>query len=224
MQRLYMTDIFLDSEKKGRADAANTNALGMNMFFNTICSKNILTQHSKKVKRMGEDDLNNFIMGFMLLVVIIGVALIYMMTNPSKHEDFTLKAEPIKVEQPQVIEETVEIVKESPVPSDEDLIAAVVMAEAGNQEMIGKVAVAMVVLNRCDYWGMTVESVVTQENQFAYPYYGEVTEDCYTAVRIAQENRSLFPSNMLYFRNTKFHDFGEPYLQIQSHFFSLKED
>ena len=223
MQRLYMTDIFLDSEKKGRADAANTNALGMNMFFNTFCSKNILTQHSKKVKRMGEDDFNFALLVIVFFVGIFAVSLVYTKIHP-ENEDFTLKSEPIKVEQPQVIEETVEIVKESPVPSDEDLIAAVVMAEAGNQEMIGKVAVAMVVLNRCDYWGMTVESVVTQENQFAYPYYGEVTEECYEAVRIAQENRSLFPPNMLFFRSTKFHDFGEPYLQIQSHFFSLKED
>ena len=155
------------------------------------------------------------------MLFIGGLSIFYLNTHPE--EPNHLKAEPIAheeiIEEPEQIEE---IVEKAPVVSDEDLMAAVVMAEAGNQEIIGKVAVAMVILNRCDEWGMTVESVVSQEGQFAYPYHGTITEACYTAVRIAEENRELFPSDMLYFRNTKFHDFGEPYLQIQGHFFSRK--
>ena len=103
------------------------------------------------------------------------------------------------------------------------LIAMVVMSEAGNQDMLGKCAVASVVLNRCDYFGLTVESVVKAKGQFSFPYYGTVSEDCYRAVEIAEQNRDLFPATMLYFRNTHYHNFGIPYEQIGDHYFSLIE-
>lgn len=185
----------------------------------------ILTQYLRKGKTMKNPDWESLPIVLIAIAGIIASVLIYnnihkiMATNELPE----LTSEPIVTEAPEIIEKVPEVPKEAPAPvlSDEDIMAAVVMAEAGNQEMIGKVAVAMVILNRCDYWGMTVESVVNQEGQFAYPYYGTITEDCYTAVRIAQENRELFPDTMLFFRNTKFHDFGKPYLQLQSHFFSL---
>jgi hypothetical protein len=171
------------------------------------------------------EERNDIALLIWLIGMAIAIATYLLLHGADVHDDVSvLKGEPIKktpVEE--IITETEVIEKEAPKPSDEDLIAAVVMAEAGNQEMVGKVAVAMVVLNRCDKWGMTVESVVSQEGQFAYPYYGTVNEDCYTAVRIAQENRELFPEDMVYFRNTKFHDFGIPYLQIQGHYFSTED-
>ena len=188
----------------------------------------ILTQYSRKGKTMKNPDWESLPIVLIAIAGIIASVAIYNNIHKivATNELPELSSEPIVTEAPEIIEKVPEEPKEAPAPvlSDEDIMAAVVMAEAGNQEMIGKVAVAMVILNRCDYWGMTVESVVNQEGQFAYPYYGTITEDCYTAVRIAQENRELFPEDMLYFRNTKFHDFGEPYLQIQSHYFSRKGD
>ena len=105
---------------------------------------------------------------------------------------------------------------------DIEIIATIVAAEAGNQEMVGKVAVAMVVLNRASIWNKSIYAVATQKNQFAYPYYGKVSDDCYKAVDIAIKNRSLFPENMVYFRTKHYHSFGEPYMQIGDHYFSLE--
>lgn len=105
---------------------------------------------------------------------------------------------------------------------DIEIIATIVAAEAGNQEMVGKVAVAMTVLNRASLWNKSIYSVATQKNQFCYPYYGKVSDDCYKAVDIAIKNRSLFPENMVYFRTKHYHTFGEPYMQIGDHYFSLE--
>lgn len=126
------------------------------------------------------------------------------------------------VEEPEEI--TQEVIEEEPEVyvkmTDDDIIAAVVMSEAGNQEMVGKVAVAMTILNRCDYWNASVESIVTAPNQYAYPYTGIVTEDAYEAVRIARQNRNLFPKGMMWFLPSGYPSYGHPYLQIQGHYFS----
>lgn len=105
---------------------------------------------------------------------------------------------------------------------DIEIIATIVAAEAGNQEMVGKVAVAMTVLNRASLWNKSIYAVATQKNQYCYPYYGKVSDDCYKAVDIAIKNRSLFPENMVYFRTKHYHTFGEPYMQIGDHYFSLE--
>lgn len=136
-----------------------------------------------------------------------------------------LVAEPIVVEETEeIIEETV-VVEEQAEPQiqDRDILAMVVMAEAGGEKFIGKVAVAAVVLNRASMWDMTIGEVATQENQFVYPYYGTVSVACYEAVDFAMQNRDMFPSNMVYFRSFKYHeDLGEPYIQIGGHFFSTE--
>ena len=98
------------------------------------------------------------------------------------------------------------------------------MAEAGNQPMVGKVAVATTILNRSEIWGKSIYSVVTQKNQYAYPYKGKVDDECYEAVDIAIKNRNLFSRKMLYFRTGHYHSFGSPYIQIGDHYFSLEED
>lgn len=107
---------------------------------------------------------------------------------------------------------------------DIEIIATVVAAEAGNQPMVGKVAVAATILNRAETWHKSVYSVVTQKNQYAYPYSGKVSDECYEAVNIAIKNRKLFPKNMLYFRTKYYHTFGEPYIQIGDHYFSLEAE
>ena len=188
----------------------------------------IISNFPQKVnKRMNDrEDLRFVVWIVALLLVVAGLSVLYISTREPK-EDFVLKAEPIKqVTSAQIIEEVTETEEEepkAPILSDQELIAMVVMSEAGNQDMLGKVAVASVVLNRCDYFGLTVESVVKAKGQFSFPYYGTVSEDCYRAVEIAQENRDLFPEDMLYFRAFKYHDFGVPYEQIGDHFFSRKE-
>lgn len=188
----------------------------------------IISNFPQKVnKRMNDrEDLRFVVWLIALLLVVAGLSIFYVSTKQAK-EDFILKAEPIKqVTAAEIVEEVTEAEEEepkAPILSDQELIAMVVMSEAGNQDMLGKVAVASVVLNRCDYFGLTVESVVKAKRQFSFPYYGTVSEDCYRAVEIAEQSRDLFPTTMLYFRNTKYHDFGIPYEKIGDHFFSLIE-
>ena len=138
--------------------------------------------------------------------------------------------EPIEkpIEESQVIEASFEYLAEEPIETrndiltvyDDYLMAQVVMHEAGNQEMIGKVAVVATILNRCDYFGLTVEQVVSSPNQYAYPYMGEISDEAYRAVEIARANRDLFPSTMMWFLPSGFPEYGEPYLKIQDHYFS----
>ena len=106
---------------------------------------------------------------------------------------------------------------------EDDLIARVVMSEAGNQEMIGKVAVAATILNRAEYFNMSVSAVIYQPNQYANPWEGIVSKECTEAVRIARAERDLFPRTMMYFRTKNYHKYGVPYLQIGSHYFSCAD-
>ena len=192
-----------------------------------------------KGKQKNDEDLRFAISIIALLLFVMGLAIVYIATKPAKQEEIFLKAEPIVTEQAtepvEIVEElsggheTVEVtvaeeVKEEkkPILSDEEIIAMVVDIEAGvDADMIAKVAVASVVLNRCDAWGMTVESVIYQKDQFAIAK--SYTADDLRAVEIAQKARDLFPSNMLYFRNKQYHSFGVPYMEIGGNYFSLSE-
>ena len=132
-----------------------------------------------------------------------------------------------KVGSPLVTEElspVVELPKE-PILSDEDIMAIVAMCEAGNQELIGKVAVVSTILNRCDYYGETVETVVYKPNQYSFDKDTVPNEDCYLAVKIALRERDLFPSTMMWFLPNDWSPYGDHYLKIQDHYFSyLKEE
>lgn len=87
-----------------------------------------------------------------------------------------------------------------------ELIAQLVMAEAGNQDLTGKRYVVDVVLNRVDSddFPNTVEEVIFQENQFSVIEDGAfdeagwtITEECYEAVKLEYEERLNY--DILYF-------------------------
>ena len=174
--------------------------------------------------------------GASFVVCLIGIAVLgYIVAGiPDRLEYYAepveLKAEPIK-QIVEVIPIEIEVVEEDPEPipeptvhmTDDDIIAAVVMSEAGNQDLLGKTAVAATILNRADYFNITIEQVVNAENAYGYPYYGVITAECYRAVEIARDNRDLFPATMMYFRTGDYHNFGEHYNKIGDHFFSMIE-
>ena len=188
------------------------------------------------ISKFPSNDNNNMYDGrrgpqyFVPMAVIITLLLIgffwlgYLMISIPEYfgEMEELKGEPI----PKVIEVEEKEAEPEPDPepvihlTDDDIIAAVVMSEAGNQDLLGKTAVAATILNRADFYDLTVEQVVTAKNQYSYPYTGVITAECYRAVEIARENRDLFPSTMMYFKTRSFHSFGEPYEQIGDHYFS----
>lgn len=175
--------------------------------------------------------------GASFVVCLIGIAVLgYIVAGiPDRLEYYAepteLKAEPIR----QIIEVVpveIEVVEEEPEPipgptvhmTDDDIIAAVVMSEAGNQDLLGKTAVAATILNRADYFDITIEQVVNAKGQYSYPYYGKITDEAYRAVEIARENRDLFPTTMMFFKTKDYHSFGVPYEQIGDHYFSLIEE
>lgn len=106
---------------------------------------------------------------------------------------------------------------------DRLLIARVVMAEAGNQPFVGKVAVAATILNRSELRKMAIDEVVYEQNQYASPWVGTLDQEVFDAVDFAVENRDLFPRNMFFFKRYNFHrmGFAEDYVQIGAHYFSL---
>lgn len=126
------------------------------------------------------------------------------------------------IEEP-VVEIVEEVEEEEPEVyvhmTDDDILAAVAMSESGNQFLLGKCVVVATVLNRADYYDMTVEQVVNAPNQYSYPYYGIVTEECYEAVEIVRKNRKLF-EGVMWFRTGNYHDIGMPWGQLQDHYFS----
>ncbi len=102
-----------------------------------------------------------------------------------------------------------------------DLIARVVMAEAGNQPIEGKIAVAMTILNRADYHGISIENVISAKDQYTQDLHRTPTNEVYTAIELAKSNRDMFPRNMMYFRTRHYHTFGIPYQVIGDHYFSM---
>ncbi len=188
-------------------------------------------ERNKNKKKDITNDISIAVAIFIVFIALIGVmAVIHCGT-----EDPIPELEPVPIE----VEETLTEIEESepsetipvkePFYSDEELIAKVVMAEAEGEEMVGKVAVAMTVLNRCDYYGKSVQEVIDEEDQYA-PYKNAVANaDCIRAVEIAKSCRDLFPSTMMWFRRDYYHKFKDErvkdYMPIGKHCFSyLKLD
>ncbi len=106
-----------------------------------------------------------------------------------------------------------------------ELLARVCMSECGGiygEPLQGKIAVVETILNRVDMgWG-TIEEVVTAPYQYSMADNGEPDESVYEAVNIALIGKGMFPDNMVYFRTEHFHNFGQPFMQIGNHYFSLE--
>ena len=201
----------------------------------------IISNFPQKVnKRMNDrEDLRFVVWVIALLLVVGGLSIFYVSTKQTK-EDFILKAEPITTEQPT---DQVEIVEElsgghekvevqvsepkKPILSDEDIMAQVVNAEAKGERLLGQVLVAYTILNRCDYYGKTVESIVKEPNQYAYDESIKPTDTNYRAVIIAELIKDfipdLLPDTMMWFANDGYHKgdhCGEPYMQVGKNYFN----
>lgn len=103
------------------------------------------------------------------------------------------------------------------------LMARVVMSEASILDFDGKQAIAQTIINRVisDKFPDSVEEVVYQENQYSTAYNGDVTEECYEAVKFAIEYKA-FPMDMFYFRQDFYHSFAYPYMRIGNTYFSTE--
>ena len=102
------------------------------------------------------------------------------------------------------------------------LIAEIVHAEAGNQDMLGKRLVVDVILNRMedDRFPETVAGVVYQEGQFAEPSL-QFTADDVEAVMLECERR--IDTQVLWFRTGGYHGVGQALYQHGAHYFSGRD-
>lgn len=106
-----------------------------------------------------------------------------------------------------------------------ELLAQLVMAEAGNQDLTGKRYVVDVVLNRVDSddFPDTVEEVIFQKNQFSVIENGAfdeasriITEECYEAVELEYEERLNY--DILYFSRGQ-SKYASNHFKHQDHWF-----
>ena len=113
--------------------------------------------------------------------------------------------------------------------SDIDLLATIVRAEAGNQPLEGKRAVADVILNRVDneQFPDTIEGVIYQEGQFACVNDGNFAKAMYTkdetdyeAVRLELSDRT--DSEILFFQTNSYSSYGTPAYVIGDHYFAKR--
>jgi len=107
-----------------------------------------------------------------------------------------------------------------------EMMSRVVMSEASIVPYIGKVCVAQVLINRLNdgRWGSTMKEVITYPDAFSMADNGEVTDECRQAVLQALEGGAIFPEDMLYFRDSHYHDFGYDYMSIDNLYFTTEKD
>ena len=108
-----------------------------------------------------------------------------------------------------------------------ELMAKVVEAEAGNQNLLGKRMVVDVILNRVrdEDFPDTIIDVIYEENAFAVIDNGmyervEISEETWIAIHMELEEIS-YPG-LFYFCSTGFHEYGTPWNKIGDHYFNTK--
>ena len=113
---------------------------------------------------------------------------------------------------------------------DIDLMARVVMSEAGGQSADCKEAVATVILNRLaspDY-PIDIYNVVYQKGAFSTHDNGAPTNECYLAVYSALTwfgtDYAILPKSCYYFRDSHFHSWALNYRKIGDLYFSCKRN
>lgn len=109
-----------------------------------------------------------------------------------------------------------------------ELIALVTMAEAEAEPVEGQRLVIDTILNRVDspYFPDTVHDVIYQKNQFTSMTNGRV-DRCYIREDLVnlvyEELESRYNSEVVFFRTTRYSDYGVPLFQVGHHYFSKYE-
>lgn len=118
-------------------------------------------------------------------------------------------------------EQVTEVVSRTISDYERRLIAQIVYAEAGNQDLTGKRLVAACILNRVDsdLWPNTIEQVIFQPNQFTTWYRG-ISDECYEAVDLELQERS--DTRVIFFCSAGYSYYGSPAFRHQDHFFSYQ--
>ncbi len=123
--------------------------------------------------------------------------------------------------------DTQQQIEEETYQGELQLLACVVQAEAGNQDMTGKKLVVDTILNRVDSpeYPDTISGVIYQSSQFSCVKDGNldkafwnVTDDCFRAVTAELAQRT--DSSILYFTAGGYGQYGTPAYKYGDHYFS----
>lgn len=180
------------------------------------------------------------LLGYLIAILLIILIIITHSTKKTEY-DLSIPEEPIPLEEriehdlDVKFEEWVQKVEETePVSaylievSEEEkaLMARVVMSEVGSDyiDIDIKQAVASTIVNRVrsGKWGETVTEVVTYPHAYWMGDNGEPTTDCWEAVEAAL-TYEVFPTDMYYFKEGSYHDFGYPCMRIGNTYFSKEK-
>lgn len=142
---------------------------------------------------------------------------------PEIESEITSEPEPILESEFIYISESVEEPGVS--QEDIDLIALVTMAEAEGECEEGKRLVIDTILNRVDseHFPDTIYDVIYQPHQFTSMTNGRV-DRCYVRDDIVElvkeELEDRYDSDVVFFRTTRYSDYGVPKFQVGAHYFS----
>lgn len=157
----------------------------------------------------------------LVLGSVFGILFGVMALNSRQPVDVVMAAEYV----PEVVvcDEDQMVEKRLITDGERDVLAAIVWAEAGNQDLDGKRLVVDVVLNRVDdeRFPDDIVSVVFQKYQFwtkGMPRKLDGLDECYQAVDMELEGQ--LNTEVLYFRTRYYHSFGTPVLNHGDHYFS----
>lgn len=140
--------------------------------------------------------------------------------------DYVTREKPISEVNIQPIkEETIEEQKCKLSDFEIEYLAKCTMAEAGNQDEIGKRLVIDCILNRLndENFPNSVVDIINYPGQFEVVSNGSInvivpTPDIY--ILIGEELVTPYNTEVLYFRTSHFHTFGTPLFQWGAHYFS----
>lgn len=181
----------------------------------------------------------------------ITIAAVSVLTGAFLHHQYTAAQEPTPGPQPaagyQIQYEHLSLktddntAKESGVPAPQkdkqsvnadinaelELLALVVEAEAGNQDLYGKQLVVDVILNRVDSSDFpdSITKVILQPRHFSTiwdgaAYRAEPTQETYEAIESELLHRCN--SDVLFFTSEGYSEYGTPWKKVGGHYFSTK--
>lgn len=122
-------------------------------------------------------------------------------------------------------EDTIEQIEEEVKEGEMELLAQLIEAEAGNQDLIGKILVGDVVMNRCRKYMKSVEEVIFTPGQFsciedggfdAAAWY--ISEESFEAARRAYTGDGI-DDEILFFTAGDYNPYCTPLYQYGDHYF-----
>ena len=182
----------------------------------------------KREIRRKKEVLTSYLVMMVLGISVLTGIIIYFLEKEQYTEDTSLYVEYI---QPEAMKTSNNITLVNSTETDTfnhndyEYMAKCVLAEAGNQDEYGKRLVIDVILNRKENTAFpdTYEDIINQPNQFEVVENGSINEqvpDEYIYNLILQELEKRTDPDILYFKTIDYHDFAEPVIHHQDHYFS----